>query len=69
MNMKKDIDPQKLDITKMTNLKAIWEVTNNACEIKSKKKLIEYYHKCCFSPVISTWIKAIKIEFFVHGQD
>ena len=54
VNMKKDTNPPKLDIIKMINLKAIL----------SQKKLIEYYHKCCFSPEISTWIKAIKKGFF-----
>ena len=32
--------------------------SNNAYEIKAKRELMTYYHRCCFSPVISTWLKA-----------
>ena len=60
VNMKTDTNPPKLDIKKMSSLNAISNFSNNACEIKSKKQLAMYYHKCCFSPVISTWVKAIK---------
>ena len=60
VKMKEDKNPPILDISTMTNLKAITEFGNNAYEIDSKKQLVMYYHKCCFSPVLSTWIKAIK---------
>ena len=49
----------ELDIEHMTSLGAVGEVANNAYEIRSKQKLVEYYHKCCFSPVVFTWIEAI----------
>ena len=60
VNMKEDKNPPELNIRTMTDLKAINEFGNNAYEIDSKKQLVIYYHKCCFSPVISTWVKAIK---------
>ena len=69
VNMKKDNNPPKLDITQMKNLKVISEFSNNAYAIKSKKQLVIYYHKCCFSPVLSTWVKAMKNGIFVHGRD
>ena len=35
---------------------------------KSKEQLATYYHGCCFSPCISTFTKAIKMEISIHGQ-
>ena len=62
-------DPQpKLNIEHMTNLEAVSEVTNNAYEIRSKQKLVEFYHKCCFSLVVCTWIEAINKGFFCTGK-
>ena len=37
---------------------------NNIYECKSEENLFTYYHLACFSPVKSTWIKAIKNNFF-----
>ena len=50
----------QLDIKHLEILGAIANCSNNAYEIKAKKQLMTYYHRCCFSPVISTWIKAIE---------
>ena len=50
----------RLNIKHMENLGTIRNFSNNAYEIKAKKQLIMYYHRCCFSPVISTWITAIE---------
>ena len=44
----------------MQNLGGINKFVNNAYEVKVKKDLITYYHKCCFSPVVSTWIRGIE---------
>ena len=66
VNMKEDNNPPELDIKKMTNLKAISKFANNAYEIKLKQQLVMYYHKCCFSPVISTWVKAINKRKLLH---
>jgi hypothetical protein len=35
----------------------------------NQKDLINYLHSACFSPVKSTWIKAIKMAVFHIGQD
>jgi hypothetical protein len=37
---------------------------NSAYEQKTKVKLIEFLHRACFSPPISTWIQAIDKGFF-----
>jgi hypothetical protein len=37
---------------------------NNVYEINNKRDIITYLHKACFSPVPSTWIKAIDAGFF-----
>jgi hypothetical protein len=37
---------------------------NDAPDNNNKKDLINYLHAACFSPVKSTWIKAIKNGFF-----
>ena len=50
----------ELDIKHMQNLGGIEKFANNAYEIKVQKDLIFYYHKCCFSPVASTWRVAIE---------
>ena len=50
----------KLNIKHLENLGGVHNHTNNAYDITKKRDLIEYYHKCCFSPVISTWVQAIK---------
>jgi hypothetical protein len=42
---------------------------NHAHENNNQKDLINYLHAACFSPVKSTWIKAIKMDFFHLGQD
>ena len=52
------VQPQ-LNIKHMENLGGIKKFANNAYEIQTKRDLVSYYHKCCFSPVVSTWIKAI----------
>ena len=58
----------KLNVNHLHNIGAVKRFAYNAYEIKAKKELVEYYHRCCFSPVISTWITAIKMVIFVHGQ-
>jgi hypothetical protein len=42
---------------------------NHAHDNNNQKDLINYLHAACFSPVKSTWIKAIKMEIFHLGQD
>jgi hypothetical protein len=37
---------------------------NNVYELTTKQQIVVYYHKACFSPVPSTWIKAIDAGFF-----
>jgi hypothetical protein len=37
---------------------------NHAHDNNNQKDLINYLHAACFSPVKSTWIKAIKNGFF-----
>ena len=49
-----DIIQLKLNIKHMQNLGGIKKLAKNAYEIKIKKNLMTYYHKCCFSPVVST---------------
>ena len=50
----------KLNVNHLDNIGAVKRFAYNAYEIKAKKELVEYYHRCCFSPVISTWITAIE---------
>jgi hypothetical protein len=44
-------------------------IVNNILADSTKQQLIKYYHAACFSPVQSTWIKAIKRGAFKswHG--
>jgi hypothetical protein len=42
---------------------------NHAHDNNNQKDLINYLHAACFSPGKSTWIKAIKMDFFHPGQD
>ena len=62
------VQPQ-LDIKHMENLGGIKKFANNTYEMQAKRDLISYYHKCCLSPVASTWIKAIENGNFCtwHG--
>ena len=39
-------------------------VLNYAHNIKSIKNLIQFYHCCCYSPVIFTWKAAIRKSYF-----
>ena len=59
----------KLNVKHMENLEGITKFANNAYDLKVKKDLIAYYHKCCFIPVVSTWIRAIETGVFVRGRD
>ena len=61
VNVKENRNRPPLNIKHMTNLKAI-KFGDNV--IALKKKLVEYYHKCCFNPVISTSVKTIKDGHF-----
>jgi hypothetical protein len=45
------------------------EQCNHAHGNNNQKDLINYLHAACFSPVKSTWIKAIKMEISHLGQD
>ena len=49
-----------LNIKHKQNLGRIKKISNNAYEVKVKKYLITYYHKCCFSLVVLTWMRAIE---------
>ena len=60
----KDTIRPKLNIKHLKNLGSIHNFTNSVYDIKKKVDLIKYYHKCCFSPVISTWVQAIKKGIF-----
>jgi hypothetical protein len=42
---------------------------SHAHDNNNQKYLINYLQAACFSPVKSTWIKAIKMDFFHLGQD
>ena len=42
----------QLDIDHMVNIGAVNAFTNKAYKIKVKDRLVEYYQRCCFSPVI-----------------
>jgi hypothetical protein len=37
---------------------------NSAYEQKTKVQLIEFLHRACFSPTLSTWTQAIEKNFF-----
>jgi hypothetical protein len=39
-------------------------LANSAYELKTKVALIEFLHRACFSPSISTWVQAIEQNFF-----
>ena len=49
--------------TKPSHFYARTETSNVDC----KQNLAIWYHKICFSPVISTWIPAIDAALFPHG--
>jgi hypothetical protein len=52
------------------NMKPESAQCNDAHDNNNQKDLINYPHASCFSPVKSTWIKAIKNGFFFHlGRD
>jgi hypothetical protein len=65
----------KLIITgRRNNISGLWEIPlplklpeeiNNVYEMKKVNELIKYHHKTCFSPVKSTWIRAIEDNFFM----
>jgi hypothetical protein len=42
---------------------------NHAHDNNNQKDLTNYIHAACFIPVKSTWIKAIKMDFFHLGPD
>ena len=48
----------------MENLGTVTKFANNAYDIKVKRDLVTYYHQCCFSLVVSTWLEAIENGFF-----
>ena len=50
----------KLNVNHMENLGDMKKFTNNTYELKVEKDLITYYHKCYVSPLVLTWIQAIK---------
>ena len=50
----------KLNMKHMQNLGVIDNFADNAYKVKVKRDLITYHHRCCFSPVVSTWIRAIE---------
>jgi hypothetical protein len=51
-----DVPPQTTNSTAPT----IHPMANNVYSITTQAEMINYLHRACFSPVISTWIKAIK---------
>ena len=55
----KDTIQPRLSIKHM-KIGGIHNFSNNAYDIKKKEDLISYYHTCCFSPFISTWVNTIK---------
>ena len=40
---------------------------NNIYEYKKKQYTVTYLHKASFSPVKSTWIKSISVDFSTRG--
>ena len=54
--------PSSLDLS--STISITHAVLNYAHNIKSTKNLIKFYHRCCCSPVISTWKAAIRKSFF-----
>ena len=36
---------------------------------KTKQQLAAYLHACCYSPSITTFVKAIKMDILYRGQD
>ena len=50
----------KSNVKHMENLGGMTTFENNAYKLKVKKDLITYYHKCYVSPLVLTWIQAIK---------
>jgi hypothetical protein len=38
-------------------------------EMTTKSDLVQYLHKCCFSPTTSGWLKAIKMVSSPLGLD
>jgi hypothetical protein len=42
---------------------------NHAHDNNNQKDLINYLHAACFSPIKSTWIKALKMGIFHLGRD
>ena len=63
MTTDKNTVQPKLNIKHMENLGSINKLANNAYDIKVKRDLVTYYHKCCFSPVVSIWIETIENGF------
>eukprot|EP00957_Ditylum_brightwellii_P177629 13530058-Ditylum_brightwellii.AAC.1 len=48
-----------------TPSKVLLEVQgNNVYKLTTKKDTIEFYHAACFSPIKSTWKKAVQAGFF-----
>jgi hypothetical protein len=54
-----EIDLGRTSSPKQSNNQAL-PVINNVLAEATKPQLIQYYHAACFSPVQSTWIKAIQ---------
>jgi hypothetical protein len=40
------------------------EHANNVHEMRNQSDLVAYLHRACFSPVRSTWLKAINAGYF-----
>jgi hypothetical protein len=59
--LKQDVITQAQPRTQPQQIK---HTCNNVYDLHVKQELIEYLHACCFSPVPSTWKKAIRRGYF-----
>ena len=55
-----DAAKSSMNLEHMQSIDTIKNRAYNVYEVKSKKNLVQYYYKCCYSPVISIWIQAIE---------
>jgi hypothetical protein len=46
------------------SIQTLRPMANSVYKIHTKADLVQYLHKCCFSPASSAWLRAIKAGFF-----
>jgi hypothetical protein len=48
-----------------THVPNVTHTCANIHTISTKRNLVTYFHKCCFSPTVSAWIAATDAGFFI----